>query len=196
MQTTPQQPPAPAEMLALQARAITLAQRVIDDVEPGQMGAPTPCTEWDVRALLNHMVGLNRMVAALAVGGDPPDRGADLLGDDPKAAFADSARAADAALREEGALGRPFRMPFGEVPGAVVAGMRAVDLLVHTWDLAKATGQPTALDPDFCQTALAMAQAHRGAGPRRPGSPFGPAVEIPDDVPVCDRFAAYLGRQP
>lgn len=196
MPTPPQSPPAPAEMLALQSRAATLAQRVIDQVGPEQMGAATPCTEWDVRALINHLVAGNRMVAALAAGGPMPDRNADHLGDDPRAAFADSARAADAVLREDGALERLFRMPFGEVPGAMVAGMRFVDVLVHTWDLAKATGQSTKLDPQLCQTGLELARMRMGDEPRQAGAPIGPVVEMVADAPICDRFAAYMGRQP
>lgn len=132
----------------------------------------------------------------MAGGGGGPDRAADFLGDDPKAAFADSAREADAVLPEEGALQLTCRMPFGEVPGTVAAGMRCVDLLVHTWDLAKATRQPTAFDPELCQTALTMARARLGDGPRPSGAPVGPAVEIPAAAPACDRSAADMGRRP
>ena len=200
MQPPTQAPPSPApeEMLALQARAATLAQRVINQVGDEQMGDPTPCAEWDVRALLGHMVGGNRMVATIVGGGEmematPAEV---LLGDDPRAAFAESAAAADAALRAEGALGRLHRMPFGEVPGAMVAGMRFVDILIHTWDLAKATGQSTTLDPEVCQTGLMLARMRLGEAPRPPGSRIGPEVVVAADAPVCDRFAAYLGRQP
>ncbi len=110
-------------------------------------------------------------------------------------AFAASAEQANAALRTEGVGQRLFRLHFGDVPGSAFAGMRFVDLLIHTWDLAKATGQPTALDPDLCETALAMSRARLGATSRQPGGPLGPEVPVPPDAPTCDRLAGYLGRQ-
>ncbi len=187
---------APPDVLATNERVVAIAQRLIDGVQADHLSAPTPCTEWDVRALLNHMVGGNRMTAALAAGEPPPDRGADFVGEDPSTAFADSAAAAEAAMRRPGFMEQTYRMPMGEVPGSMLAVMRATDLLVHAWDLAKATGQSTALDPDLCQTALTRARARMGDAPRQPGSPIGPEVEVPADAPVCDRFAAYMGRQP
>lgn len=188
--------PTSEGLLALQGQAAAIAQRVIDGVAAEQMAAPTPCAEWDVAAVINHLVVGNMMVAALARGEAPPDREARVLGADPAADFAASARAADAALRAEGAMERRFRLPFGEVSGTMLVGMRFVDVLIHAWDLAKATGQPSALDPALCRTALAMAEARFGDGPRRPGTPFGPPVELAADAPVCDRFAAFLGRRP
>lgn len=190
------QGPSPADLLALQGRAITITRRVIDGITPEQMGAATPCTEWDVRAVINHLVVGNKMVSAMAAGDTPPDRNAVLVGADPKADFATSAREADAAFRAEGVMGRTFRLPFGEVPGPMMAGMRFVDTLVHAWDLAKATGQSTTLDPELCQTALDLARMRMGSGPRQAGAPIGPEVETSAEAPVCDRFAAYMGRQP
>src|SRR3712207_4384262 len=77
------------DVLALHARAVPQAQRVIDAIRPDQLGVATPCPEWDVRALLTHLTWLPRGFAAAAAGGPPPAAAADLLGDDPKAAFAD-----------------------------------------------------------------------------------------------------------
>jgi uncharacterized protein (TIGR03086 family) len=134
-------------------------------------------------------------VVALANGAPPPDRSTDFVGDDPQGAFAASARAADAALRAEGALDKPFPTLFGEVPGKVFAGTRYVDVVIHTWDLARATGQPPNLDPALCEVALTMSRARMAGAERKPGGPIGPEVAVPDDAPVCDRLAGYLGRQ-
>lgn len=118
-------------MLALNERATALAQGLIDQVGAGRWSAPTRCPGWDVRALLNHLVGGNRMVAALTAGEPPPDRGADVLGAEPAAAFAGSA-----AMRRDGSMGQTFRMRMGEVPGSTLAAMRLVETLIHAWDLA------------------------------------------------------------
>jgi uncharacterized protein (TIGR03086 family) len=169
---------------------------MIDGVRPEQMALPTPCTEWDVRALLNHMIAGNKMAVAVAAGEPMPPLDSDFAGDDPAAAFADSARTADAALRAPGVMERTVRMRFGEVPGRTLAAMRFVDLLIHTWDLAKATGQAADLDPWLCETALAFSRERFGDRPRQPGGAFAPEVPIAADAPACDRLAAYLGRQP
>ena len=183
------------DTVELHARAIAEARRVVVGVRPEQLTGPTPCADWDVRALLNHMVGGNRLVAALVAGEPPPDRAADFVRDDPAAAFATTAERADSALRTEGVRQRLFRLPFGEVPGSAFAGMRFVDLLIHTWDLATATAQPTDLDPELCETALAMARVRMADAPRQPGGPIGPEVPVPADAPPCDRLAGYLGRR-
>jgi uncharacterized protein (TIGR03086 family) len=99
-----------------------------------------------------------------------------------------------AAFDEPGALGRMVTMPFGEMPAAGLAGFRFVDLVVHTWDLAKATGQDTNFAPDLCEAALAMSR-QRMAGMDRAAMPFKDEVAVPDDAPAADRLAGFLGRQ-
>ena len=182
------------DVVALHGRAVDTMRRVIDRVRPDQLGAATPCSEWDVRALLNHVVGGNRMAVALLAGEAPPDRNADHLGDDPQGAFGETAAVAEAALRAEGALERTVRMHFGEVPARMLVGLRFADLTVHAWDLAKATGQPTELDPELCEIALRMARARLDGMPRPPGGPVGPEVPVPAEAPACDRLAGFMGR--
>ena len=187
---------APNDVLALQARAVALAQQVIDGVRPEQMGQPTPCTDWDVRALLNHMIGLTRMAAAGAAGEAMPDWEADFVGEDAGVAFAEAARDARAAFVAPGALERTVRMPWGEVPGAMLVRLNAMDLTIHAWDLAKATGRPTELEPDLCETVLAFGRTMMKDEYRRPGGSFGAEVAVPAAAPACDRLAAFYGRRP
>ena len=84
-------------------------------------------------------------------------------------------------------------MRFGEVPGSTLIGLRVVELAVHGWDLARATGQEEALDQGLCEAALATARAGLEGRPRE-GAPFAPEVAVPDDAPACDRLAGDLGR--
>jgi uncharacterized protein (TIGR03086 family) len=86
-------------------------------------------------------------------------------------------------------------LPIGAVPGVVALGMHVVETLVHGWDLAKATGQPTDIKPDLC--AIAWDNV-RGVNDdlRGAGRPFGPAVDVPGDASATDRLVAWLGRQP
>ena len=109
-------------------------------------------------------------------------------------AYTTSADAMMASFDEPGALGRMVTMPFGEMPTAGLAGFRFVDLIVHAWDLAKATGQDTDVAPHLCEAALAMSR-QRMTGMDRGNLPFKEEVPVPTDAPAADQLAGYLGRQ-
>jgi uncharacterized protein (TIGR03086 family) len=181
---------------ALLSRAIPVAQRVVDGIRPEQLAAPTPCPEWDVRTLLNHLTVFHRMATAAATGDAMPGWSDDLLGDDPPSAFAAAARDAGAALASPGALDRTYPLPWGETPGESVGRMLLADTVIHAWDLAKATGQPTALDPDLCEQVLAWGRSVMRPEYRTPEAGFGPEVPVPPDAPACARLAAFYGRHP
>jgi uncharacterized protein (TIGR03086 family) len=109
-------------------------------------------------------------------------------------AYTASTEAMMAAFEEPGALGRMVTMPFGEMPAAGLAGFRFVDLIVHAWDLARATGQETDFAPDLCEVALAMSR-QRMTDMDRTNMPFKGEVSVPADAPAADRLAGFLGRQ-
>ena len=159
-------------------------------VTDDQLTAPTPCAEWDVRELMDHVIGDTWMFAA-ALGGPAAD-------DDPAAAGADRFRAAADALqntlREPGALDRTAQLPIGPVPGSALVGIALLDILVHGWDLAKATGQDTAVAGPLAETVLAFAR--QAVGPEMRAAYFAEPVPIDDEARPIDRLVAFLGRQP
>ena len=161
---------------------------VLAKVGPDQAGAPTPCTEWSVRDVVAHVVAGNWWLAG---GQSPrvPDDIEGLIG-----AYAASAEATYSVLAAPRGLEWLYEFPFGSVPGAVAARMRARDALVHGWDLAKATGQSTDLDPDLAADLLEFSRQQITAEFRGPGRRF--AAEQPCDPgrPAADRLAAFLGR--
>lgn len=114
-------------------------------------GAPTPCTEWDVRQLVNHMTRGNLNYVALLRGASRAEflaaRDADALGCDPVTAFTESVRLCAGAFAEAGALDRIVDYPLGELTGRRALAVRTADSVVHTWDLARALGADDALDP-------------------------------------------------
>jgi len=176
-----------------QAMQSTLA--VLTKVGPGDLDAPTPCASWDVRALVNHFIGTGRWWAAMIAGADG-GAGADYAAGDYVAAYEESSAIAVGAFAADGALERTVRLPFGEFPGTVVLGMAALDQFAHGWDLARAIGQPTDLDPALAsalhgQARFAITDALRGPDGQ---APFGPAVAVSDRAGAADQLAGFLGR--
>ena len=170
-------------------------RKVLTNVRPEQMSLPTPDDEWDVRALINHIVLGNIWAAENVKTGSAPRPSGDVIGDrDPLAAYTASADAMMASFEQPGAMGRMVTMPFGEMPAAGLAGFRFVDLVVHAWDLAKATGQDTDLAPDLCEAALAMSR-QRMANMDRANMPFKDEVAVSADAPAADQLAGFLGKQ-
>src|SRR5215471_1348810 len=178
------------DIAELHAQALDATGRVVSSVAADQWHAATPCADWDARALVNHLVSGNLWAAELAAGGTIEGVGSrldgDLLGADPAAAYADSATAAAAVFRRPGALDAPCAVSYGPVPGSVYAGHRFLDVLIHGWDLAAATGQDYALDPQLmeaCQQIIEpQLEAFRAAGA------FGPQVAVPAGASEQTRF--------
>jgi uncharacterized protein (TIGR03086 family) len=183
-----------ADALADLERALAATETVVAGIEPAQWPASTPCTCLDVRAVLNHLVSGNLLFTALVRGEQPPDRSADHLGGDPLAAFQRAALELQQAFAAPGVLESVYAAPFGTAPGAALVHVRIVETLTHGWDLARATGQPTAFPEDVASRALAAAQRQLTSRPAGPGAPFAPEVPVPADAPAIDRLAGFLGR--
>jgi uncharacterized protein (TIGR03086 family) len=141
-------------------RALDVVGDLITKIRPEQWSAPTPCSEWTVRQLINHLIGMNRVFAALLADEPPPPRpSADHVEDDPVGAYRGSAATLQAAFGQPGVLERIFRGPLGAATGADRLQIRLYDLLAHGWDLAQATGHPAKLPEDLAEQSVAFAQA-------------------------------------
>lgn len=175
------------------ARAVPVTGHLVGVMEPTQWDLPTPCAGWTVRDVVDHLVLGHRRLAAALTGGTPPAADADLLGSDPATAYASSAEAMIAAFRADGALDRPVSIPAGTLPGRVACELRAVEALVHGWDLARATGRRLEFPADMVEESIAFSRAQLGRLPAG-RTPFGPPQPVADDAPPLDRLAALLGR--
>jgi len=159
------------------------------------------CAEWTVRDVLNHLVAGADLFAIAAAEGSVPDEklGAlmtgDNLGDDYKAAFKAASDRAIAAFSPPGTLEKTVVLPFGEMPAGVALNIAIFDVATHTWDLAKATEQSTALDADVLDAAWELAPLMLSDDYRAAGM-YGQIVDVPDDAPVQDKLAAFTGRTP
>lgn len=178
--------------------ALAVTRRTVAGISSDQFNASTPCGEWDVRGLLNHLVAGNWWASELAQGKTIEDVGTrldgDIVGDDPLGAYDRSAEAAAAAFEAPGALDAPCAVSYGPVPGSVYAGHRFLDVFVHGWDLAVATDQDATLDPALVAACLAVVEPQadllRGSGQ------FGEeVVEAPAGADAQTRLLATLGRR-
>jgi uncharacterized protein (TIGR03086 family) len=176
------------DQLVAHQRAQEVFGAVLANVKSDQLGDPSPCAGWDVKALIDHVITGNQWVVARA-GGQPSE-----LPDDLIAAHQQSAANAQAVFAAPDGLTRMFELPFGTIPGAAFIGLRTSDALTHAWDLAKATGQPTDLDPELAAEALEASRARLNPEFRGPGRPFGPEQPCPEGRPLADQLAAFLGR--
>lgn len=177
------------------AQVLDATERLVAGVRDEQWSDPTPCSEWNIRDLLDHLVGGN-VSFARRVRGDASSpeeaRPADPLGDDPLAAYRAAAEELVAACRLPGALERTITAPFGQVPVAVALHLRVVEALVHGWDLARATGQAVDYPEDLVERELEFTLDALGNIPE--GGPFASPQPVSDDAPAIDRLVARLGR--
>ena len=178
-------------------RAFANARTVIANVEPGQLSDPTPCATWQVRDIINHVIGNSYFTAATVEAGEHVDLGdIDYTTGDMVAAYDEGIRRAVAAFNAPGALDKTLMLHFGPLPATAWMGIATTDAFTHAWDIAKATGQSTDLDPAFATEILAGAREFIRAEFRGPDGvrPFGAEVEPPANATPADQLAAFLGR--
>ena len=172
---------------------------VADGIDDDRRSAPTPCTQFDVAALLEHVVGwLETFGAGYA---DPEGRAprADLTDyrapDDAAAAIRAAAATLDAALAA-GAGSRTLALGEASMPGEMALSMILWEYQVHGWDLAVATGQPWSPPAEGLEASLAFAPMMLTEDYQGEGKPFAPRVPVADDAPALDRLVALSGRDP
>jgi uncharacterized protein (TIGR03086 family) len=163
---------------------------VVGSLTEDDLDRPTPCKDFTVRGVLEHMIGGATMFTAAVRGEAPtePDTS------DPLASFGPVLGGLAEAVSAPGALERTVAAPFGEVTGDTVVRYLVVDGLVHGWDMATATGQ--AYEPPDALVAEAEAFARTLIDPMRDGDTFEDAVEPDPGATPIERLAAYTGRRP
>jgi uncharacterized protein (TIGR03086 family) len=173
-------------------RTLVAVGDLIAEIQPEQWSAPTPCADWPVHRLVDHLIGMNRVFVALLADQPMPRRDPDHREADPVGAFRESAARLLAGFGQPGVQERTYRGPFGEVTGADRLRIRLYDLLAHGWDLAQAIGRPLALPDEVAEQSLAFVRTQLVEADR-PGR-FGPVQPVADDAPAIERLVAFLGR--
>lgn len=180
--------------LANLSRSVEQAGEVLAGVAADQWEMHTPCHEWDVARLVDHVIQSARNSEIRASGGKPDWTSAPPHADNAAADFQSAATALIAAWRGADLDGTVEMPGMGELPKRFPVDQITAEFAVHTWDLARATGQSTALDAQVGEAALSWA---RGTlKPQMRGEAFGEEVSIDPSAPLYDRLAAFFGRDP
>lgn len=186
-----------SDLLGLFERAHGHFGELVHKIHETQWSHQTPCTDWDVRALVNHLVYEARWAPPLLEGQTIEQVGSrldgDLLGDDPTAAYDDALAAASASVREPAALDRTVHLSFGDTPAAGYLSQLTGDFVVHGWDLARAIGADEAIDPELVE--FVRKEAEPQAELLAASGLFDPPLEVPPDADPQTRLLAMFGRR-
>lgn len=169
---------------------------LINAVDPDQLDSPTPCTDYDVRGLIQHIAALPAKVAAVAAGDNPrtlPSQVA-IDGDGVGERYREEGQAALGSWADDALLTTTLTAPWGPAPGGIAVGGFVMETIAHGWDLAVATGQDPEADPALTAKARAIGEKALAGAPRGPGMPFGVPVEAPAGAGPTTELAAFLGR--
>jgi uncharacterized protein (TIGR03086 family) len=172
-------------------RATTHAVTVMAEVSLEQLSAPTPCADWDVQQLIDHMVGGTDYLLSALSGEPAPQRSGQSVKN-----YEEGLEQLRIGLRQPAALEQMCASPLGFEwsVGHAVAGT-FMDALIHTWDLATATGQDASLDPELVDACINMFLPDMPERGRASGL-VGPVVSVPDDASAQDRLLGAMGRRP
>lgn len=171
--------------------------RRMDALEEEHLHLPTPCTEWDVRTLINHVVYEDRWCVPLLAGATLEEVGTrfdgDLLGDDPKKAWKEARDEALAAVGEPGALERIVNVSWGQISAVDYVNQLTLDHAIHGWDLARGIGADETIDERVLRPIYDYVSANeelvRGSGV------FGDRQEVGNDADLQAKVLAILGRR-
>ncbi|MGI5282085.1 TIGR03086 family metal-binding protein [Nonomuraea polychroma] len=174
------------DMMPVMRRAIERTAGLVRAVRKEQFGFSTPCAKFDVKDLINHLEWVAEMFESLGRKGPMTEQGP-YAGDFPERAE----RMLAAWSRPEAWEGTS---PAMGLPMNALAHMYLVDMVVHGWDLARATGQEYEPDPEAVSRAFHFTEQMVEMGRQR--GAFGPPVAVPDDAPQFARLLGMIGRDP
>jgi uncharacterized protein (TIGR03086 family) len=180
--------------------ALDNLDRLFEGAQTKDRSVQTPCEDWTLGQLMNHIVGGVHMFAR-ALAGETFSTGAvqnppDLIGDDPAGAFAQAHKLAVEAWSDDAALERTVSIVAGSVPAPMALRIALTEAIVHGWDLAKATDQDHGMNPMVSAAMLDGLRKTITDDMRGPGRYFQAEVHVGADAPVEEQLVAFLGRQP
>jgi uncharacterized protein (TIGR03086 family) len=178
--------------------ALTWAEEKVRGIDAAMLDQPTPCSEYDVRALLGHLVATVVRARVIAEGGDPGTMAVVITGVPDYGWSAELAAAIDKALAawsDDTVLDQDVTVPWGRVPGRQAIWGYLNEALVHGWDLAVATGQDSEADPGLAEAGLAAGREILPATFRGGPVPFAEVVTSAPDAGPTERLANWAGHR-
>jgi uncharacterized protein (TIGR03086 family) len=188
-----QQGPNPVEVYEATVQSM---QSIISGVKADQLDTPTPCTEWNVQALINHNIKVSQFFNSIFTGTggvNPMEVNVPLPAEGAAAAFEASTSGLLATAKATD-LEKVVEAPFGAMPAGQLLMIPFGDMLIHQWDLANATGQDTSLDSGLAEVCYNVLQ-HVLEGGRDPNN-FAEALSAPASASIQDKLLAFTGRKP
>lgn len=179
-------------------RASEQLAALIGTAGPEQLDASTPCTEYDVRGLLAHVVGGSLLMEEVGIHGKGGDEAHPVHGVPDtgwRRAYEDAAGRSRAAWQDDARLDAVVRVPWGEMPGRMALSGCVMETAGHTFDLSTALGHPLELDAGVAEFALTVAHLALPAEGRGEDIPFGPVTRAPEGADAYEELAAWLGRE-
>jgi uncharacterized protein (TIGR03086 family) len=185
-----------SDLQELYRRACERYGEHVHAIRDDQWKSPTPCSEWDVTALVNHLITEVAWVPPLVGGRSVADVGGelsgDLGGDDPGGAWDRYAPASIEAVAEPGAMERTVQLTKRQIPASEYTTEVFVDLLIHGWDLARAIGADETLDPESVELVYQQMKPHEDE--LNSSGVFGTHVTPPDGADTQTQLLAVFGR--
>lgn len=189
-------PTSPENNGELYARALDATRPYIAAVRDDQWSLPTPCTEWNLRQLVNHVLYGTLWIKDIFDGRTVGEVGSkydgDLIGEDALASYDAAVASAKAAVLEPGAMEKTCHLRRGDTSGADYCRSMFIDILIHGWDIGKALGQDPELSPDLIAACYEFVKARKS----RPstGTAFASPIDVPETAPLQTQVLAILGR--
>ena len=169
----------------------------VQAIEDGQWDSPTPCSDWSVRDLVNHLVYEDLWAPPLFEGKTIEEVGdrfeGDVLGDSPRAVWDSAASAVIAVVREPGALDRTVHLSSGDTPASRYVVELLNDHVIHAWDLARGIGADDKLDPELVDFLYDKMKPVEDS--LKDSGAFGGKVSVPDDADTQTKLLAVMGRK-
>ncbi|MFC9295408.1 TIGR03086 family metal-binding protein [Streptomyces sp. NPDC057011] len=188
----------PDTLLEQHAAALRLFGERLRAVADDQWDAPTPCTEWTVRDLVNHVTGEQLWIPPLVADGRTVEEmgdafSGDVLGEDPVAAWDKASAAAHAAFAAPAALERTVRLSYGPALGSAYCSELTADCIVHTWDLSRGIGADDRLPDDLVEFSIKEVMPY--ADGLAASGMYAEPLEVPAGANAQTRLLALLGRR-
>ncbi|MFN2595510.1 MAG: TIGR03086 family metal-binding protein [Actinomycetota bacterium] len=185
------------DALKLFEKGLNQFGELVSAIKEDQWGDSTPCSDWDVRALTNHVLGEVLWMPPMLEGKTIEEVGdrfeGDQIGTDASATWAEAQRVAAEAVNQPGAMEKTVHLSFGDFPGRMYLGQVLIDLTIHAWDLARGIDADDQLDPELVEFVTAEFTPQVDAW--RAGGALQDEVTVPDDADQQTKLLAMAGRK-